>query len=565
MQSTSSLLPKLTLVCACSLVFHAVPAAAAARSTRPTDPEDDASARARTLFRSALAHYKAGAYALALQELLSAQELTPRKSIQLNIARTHQALGDAESARQAYIALIRDYGDGLLSGQELTSQEREEAEQEITKGGRKLGESAEYESALTALSAAKDSVKGQSAKSIAILLGRAYEAREDDVAAFHAYGKLLERDLELSDARLRLTEKERTEVAMALERVRRRTATVKGNVRPAGVLIRAIDPRLGSGYRDTIDPEKIEQGLRQKIGKHTLEFSKAGYVTEARVIELLPDGTLRLDVTLKPKPVEAPVALPEPQVTSPPSPVPATPPPSLSLSPPPPPPPEPAHLDTVPRIEKAPPPRDSDDTTTSFSIGGGLWLPLATSRTLSYADRRPASMSEGAASPFRLSFNGKSLGLVLGTSIWGSGSRFAMGMNLMVQYRRLATDFETVGGTRLGGITFDELLGCLCLGGGYARSGIQFFLGPLLGGAFSHFSSDANAPNGFAFDRAHYLTLGGHVELRWVFFDHVYVAGGVQYAFSFSSIAVRDSDGEYTLHYPVTGMQGGWLGLGLQL
>jgi tetratricopeptide (TPR) repeat protein len=576
MTSTASLLRKLALACACGLLFQSVPAEAAPRSTKPAarkgkaaEPNDPKAVKAKALFLSGLDKYDKGEYALALKDFLAAQELTPRKSIQLNIARTHRALGDADSARQAYMALIRDYADGLLSGQELTGQEREEAEQEVTNACRKLVDAAEYARALTALSAAREILKGKAARPIAVLLGRTYEAREDDGAAYRVYSDLLDQDGELADAKLRMTDKERGDTTLALERVRRRTAAVRGRVRPSGARIRMIDPPVGPGYEDTIDPETFERGLREKVGKHTYEFSKAGYVTETRVVDLTPDSSMRLDVTLRPKPIDA-FAFPPSDGRAAPAP---TPPPfpaqptwaAPAPSPPPSPPPPPAYV----RPAYRPPPpfvaESNDSTITGFFVGGGLWLPLAKTRTLTYGDQRPAGMSEGADSPFRLSFTGTPKGVATGLLLWAHPRHFTLGLNLMLQYRRFSTDFSTVGGTRLGGFTFDEFLGCLCVGGGYAHSGPQFFLGPLLGGAVSHIELDPHAPSNFGFERGHYIDLGFHLEVRYIMLRYIYLAGGLQYAFSLSSIALRQGNTPYSISFPETGMQGVWFGLGLQL
>jgi hypothetical protein len=526
----------------------------------------------------ALSHYNAGDYALALKEFLEAQELTPRKSIQLNIARTHNALGDAESAREAYMTLIRDYADASLSEQVLTAKEREEAEQEITNACRKLFDLAEYQSARSALRAAQGAVTGKSARTIGLLLGRTLETLEDDVAAYHVYEEVLQQDTQ-SEAKLRLTEKERGEVATGFERVRRRTATVTGRLWPSGTSIRIGESRLVTDNGDVIEPADFMRGIRLKVGKHTLAFSKSGYMTENRVIELTPDDTIRVDVSLSPTPSE-PVAPPVAQV---PSPSPDTRPGGAAwerqaspypIAPPYPPPDDHASAPAASRSSTAAettrpaapaPEARGDATSVYFYLAGAIWEPLARTRVLAYAGEHPAGMKEGGDSPFRLSFDGVPKGATTGLVIWGSSSSFAIGFNMMLQYRRYNTDFETVGGTRLGGLAFDEFLGCLCLGGGSPRSGIQFFVGPLFGGAVARASLDPNRPRPFAIQKAHHIELGGALELRYVVAGYFYAVVGLQFTHSFSSIAVQDTGGSSTLAFPVSGMQGVWLGLGLQL
>lgn len=303
---------KITFIFVCVFALHGLPSVAAARSNKAAASTNDATApdsddaKAKMLFRSALEHYASGNYPLALKELLAAKDLKPRKSIQHNIAKTYLVMGEKELARQAYMDLIHTYGNGngLLSEQELTSQERDEAEEEIANACRGLVDSAQYRNALSALMAARQTVTGKAAKSIALSSGRTYEALGDDVAALRIYGELLGANGRSSDTKLRLTEKEKSEISAAFERVRRRTATIKGRIRPMDVAIRIGDPKLGTAHAETVDPNAFEQGLRRKIGKLTLEFSKSGYQTETRTVELLPDETQRIDITLQPASTE---------------------------------------------------------------------------------------------------------------------------------------------------------------------------------------------------------------------------------------------------------------------
>lgn len=136
---------------------------------------------------------------------------------------------------------------------------------------------------------------------------------------------------------------------------------------------------------------------------------------------------------------------------------------------------------------------------------------------------------------------------------------------LAVQYRRFATEFQTAPGTALASLQHDEILGCLCLGGGNPASGFQFLFGTLLGGSAARIATRPEIPSTIRLTKASNVHLGFHLELRYVILRHVYLAAGLQLTFSYLNLAALDPNGKSTLYFPWGGMHGGWFGAGIQL
>jgi len=295
----TALTPRLPYLFFCALLLQALPAMGESKRMKASGSQGedsiggDESAKAKALFNSGLALYKAGRYAAALQEFQAAQQITPRKSIQLNIARTHLALKDTESAREAYVLLVRRYGAGLF-GQELSAAEREEAEREIINICRNMVSGGGYRAALPGLLAGQEVVIGRSAQVLAMLLGRTREGLGDDLAAYQLYKRLWdENPAQLSD-------EDRSQLSLGLQRTSGRTGAVRGTILPPGVTIRTVEPNLGVGYLDTIDQAALGQGVRRTLGRQMFEFSKPGYVTQTRVVTIVANGIATVDVTLQP-------------------------------------------------------------------------------------------------------------------------------------------------------------------------------------------------------------------------------------------------------------------------
>src|SRR5580704_184371 len=97
------------LVAALALVLAASAAGAALAAPPPTS-SPAAFAEARKLFESGLKLYGEGSYREALAAFLRANEVSPRASIQRNIAQCHRDLKDFASAYEAYQALLSKYG-----------------------------------------------------------------------------------------------------------------------------------------------------------------------------------------------------------------------------------------------------------------------------------------------------------------------------------------------------------------------------------------------------------------------------------------------------------------------
>jgi hypothetical protein len=97
----------LAAVLAIAAIFHGVCIPAPAKAAAPT-PADLASAK--KLFEQGLKLYNEGSYREALAAFLHANDVSPRASIQRNIAQCHRDLKDFASAYDAYQTLLTKYG-----------------------------------------------------------------------------------------------------------------------------------------------------------------------------------------------------------------------------------------------------------------------------------------------------------------------------------------------------------------------------------------------------------------------------------------------------------------------
>lgn len=86
-------------------------------------PAQDATAEAKKHFDVGLEHYKATRYAEALKEFQEANRLSPRESLQRNVAQTQRDLHDYASAYESYDKLLKVYG-GTMKAEDKSAAEK---------------------------------------------------------------------------------------------------------------------------------------------------------------------------------------------------------------------------------------------------------------------------------------------------------------------------------------------------------------------------------------------------------------------------------------------------------
>lgn len=88
-------------------------AGAASPSVARAQSTDAATTAAKQHFDVGLEHYKAGRYAEALVEFEEANRLSPRESLQKNVAQTQRDLRDYAAAYESYDKLLKVYGSSM--------------------------------------------------------------------------------------------------------------------------------------------------------------------------------------------------------------------------------------------------------------------------------------------------------------------------------------------------------------------------------------------------------------------------------------------------------------------
>ena len=211
---------------------------------------------------------------------------------------------------------------------------------------------------------------------------------------------------------------------------------------------------------------------------------------------------------------------------------------------------------------ETPPDNKASTQQYSFYLGGGANWPFARNVSLNYAEKHPAGVKDYDTSPYRLQIRGTPYGVGMGFAAVATDMFLYLGL----QYRRFDTEIDDSAGLALATVKHDEVLGCLCFGGGKLDRGFQGILGTIVGGTSARISRiQSSAPSNFSIQSAHIAYLGFDAEVRYILLRHFYVGVGVQLLMTYTTIEIQDSRGAAELDYPFMGMGGLWLTGGIRL